>query len=642
MASKDLEYTMCCCSACNAPIQPSLDALRKDGIGVRAVLFIASEATRNCADWNIKQDPKILDVYNALHIFHVTNTIPVMQLFEDGRAKDLWIGKPTKHFNPSNFSSSRPTSLRDVQAKNTSGLNPRINNFESGESVPQDMISVATVSKGKFRAVSWDKPRPLEQFESIHKLIETCISNVGECRFTPDFDLTVPGCKSCNDIMTLEATSSHLLVRNEISKEPLVPLESILSIELTGTLEANNLKFADDYAGKYRWDPSESNRGKDPEHFTYQACLAYYIHRCMPRPLDFGFRSKPKQEKARPGAHTIIASMAFLFLEIAGLIFERMNGVQGGKQRLVKAAYRYRGCIELYLSHVFWILLRIDNIEGEKKGENGRHCTLDFMRFHRYVFLDVIKVLVLAEPKYAGEIEIADIVFNGDTLKSGKNYSPHQTSEIAEKRIGFIAESVASFYSKIIKPVFSRHMAGLEPDLNLIPIVFSDGDEENAVLHNKQKLTYNMLIDCDSMNRIMHVMPKVIYGEIDTIIEEVGVQAVFARWQSMLELAPRSTESLVQSFVDNEVLKEYQNIRINMRPDSFQPTISLEAAEAIFLMCTALELPSEPNSREELELLRITPKCSEMKSIERLSKVRAFKEESQMQVGAKFGVGSLE
>ena len=90
------------------------------------------------------------------------------------------------------------------------------------------------------------------------------------------------------------------------------------------------------------------------------------------------------------------------------------------------------------------------------------------------------------------------------------------------------------------------------------------------------------------------------------------------------------------------MLKEYQNIRLNVRPDrfhtAFQPTISLEAAEAMFLMCTALELPSEPNSKEELELLRIAPKCSEMKSIERLSKVRALKEESQMQVGAKFGL----
>jgi hypothetical protein len=256
------------------------------------------------------------------------------------------------------------------------------------------------------------------------------------------------------------------------------------------------------------------------------------------------------------------------------------------------------------------------------------------MRFHRYIFLDVLKVLVLSEPRYAGEIEIADIVFSGDLLKCGRTYNT-DNSKTPWERIKFMCDSISSFYKNVIKPIFSRHMAGLEPNPGLLPLVTSADYENKLIKFNKQKLVYNMLVDLDSLRRIMHVIPKVIAGEIDTVINEVGVQAVFARWLDMLELAPKSTERLVQSFVDNEVLNEYWNIRVNMRPDSFQPSISLETAEVIFMMCTALELPSEPNSKEELELLRIAPKCSEIKSIERLNKVGAF-DKQEMQIGAKF------
>jgi hypothetical protein len=628
VGQKGVEWTMGCCMSCGAPIKPTLEAFRRDSVAIRALLYIASEAERNKADWNIGAEPKVLDEYNGLHIFHATNTIPVMQLFSNGNAKDLWLTHNTPHYNRHNFKNPPPTKVSEIKTTPGSDLNPTINSFRDKADVPADMICVATTAETNYYAVSWGKPKALKDFKDLRDLVVSCVNNVGFCRETPDFKLIVPGCKSCNDIMTLESTSAHFLVRDEIHADPLVPLESILSIKLTGSLKQDNLLFA---AGdsKYRWDPNEANKGGHARDFTYQACLAYYVHRCMPSNVTFsGSINGALRTQCKKMVHTIITGLAFLCLEIAGLMYERYNGLQGGKERLNKAAYRYRGCTELYVSYVLWMLLRIDNVDHEDEGNDGKHCTLDFVQFHRFIFSDVLKVLVLAEPRYAGEIEILDIVFKGDLLKSGRTWnilSGYDNSHPPEERIGYVANSLAAFYKETVKPIFSRHMAGLEPDPRLIPNDYDgDDDDDDAIKHNKQTITYNMIIDNGSIDRVVHKMFKAIVGQIDTFITQVGIHAVLGRWQTMLELAPSSTEKLVTSFVDTEVLQEYNNIRVSMRPDAFQPMISPEAAETIYTMCNALVLTSEPSTKEELELLKISPMCSEMKSIERLEQVGAF------------------
>jgi hypothetical protein len=133
-----------------------------------------------------------------------------------------------------------------------------------------------------------------------------------------------------------------------------------------------------------------------------------------------------------------------------------------------------------------------------------------------------------------------------------------------------------------------------------------------------------MIIEHDSRVQVYHLTENAIVGEVATFIDRIGIQGVLDRWHDMLQLAPARTLRLLESFVDNQKLQEYRNIQLSMRPDSFQPMITPEAAETIYIMCNALELPYEPTCKRELDLLRIAPTCSPMRSIWRLLLLGAF------------------
>ena len=173
-------------------------------------------------------------------------------------------------------------------------------------------------------------------------------------------------------------------------------------------------------------------------------------------------------------------------------------------------------------------------------------------------------------------------------------------------------------------------MASLEPNHDLLdPADDSEDDEKNELLYSDQVLCYNMVIEKKSITNVLHLIEKSIVGELDTFINTVGIHAVLSRWLTYLDMAPRRISNLLRDYMDDETCKEYRNIQSSMRPDEFQPTISKEAAETIYEMCNALELPSEPSTQEELELLRISVKCSEMKAIERLAMLGAFNKEEE-------------
>ena len=624
----DIKKLTNCCSCCCGPTRPSLKSFREDQIAARAVTFIEGVALKHAEDWDLaaQSEPNLMADKQDLHIFHESNTLPVIKSFYNGKAKDLWRGDSTPHFNEKNFEAPIPRDFR--RARDIQGADFEADKFVGN--IPDDMLFFSTTKNASYRAVQWEHPTPLKGFKPLTDLIIECINNVGSCREPPNYQLLVPGCKSCNDIMTLEATTSHFLVREVISSKPLVPSESILSLELKGTATSGNLQFVDLNSNTCRWDPNERNRGGNPNEFTYQACLAYYIHRCMPaKPVDRVF--KKNKEKNTVSLHCVNAAFSFLVLEIACLWYERYQGCQGGKAKRTKPAYRYRGCAEMYLSYLFWCLLRIDNIAGVKEGKNGNHCTIDFAEFHRYIFLDVLRVLVL-KPEFAADYEILDAVFGGNLLVAGGGEALVIGSPVPEpeKKIKHMCKSIPLFYRGVIKPIFSRHMASLEPNHDLLdPADDSEDDEKNELLYSDQVLCYNMVIEKKSITNVLHLIEKSIVGELDTFINTVGIHAVLSRWLTYLDMAPRRISNLLRDYMDDETCKEYRNIQSSMRPDEFQPTISKEAAETIYEMCNALELPSEPSTQEELELLRISVKCSEMKAIERLAMLGAFNKEEE-------------
>ena len=624
----DIKKLMNCCICCCGPTRPSLKSYREDQLAARAVSYIEGVALRHSEDWDLanQSEPNLLADKQDLHIFHDSNTLPVIKSFYNGRAKNLWGANDTPHYNEKNFEAPIPRNF--ARATNIGGSDFEADKFAGR--LPDDMLCFSTTKEANYRAVQWERPKYLEGFKPLTDLIIECINNVGNCREPPNYHLLVPGCKSCNDIMTLEATTSHFLVREIISDSPLVPSESILSIELKGTAASGNLEFVALNSKSCRWDPNDSNRGGDPDKFTYQACLAYYIHRCMPQKPGVRVFKKNNVRNTKY-LHCVNAAFSFLVLEIACLTYERYKGCQGGKAKRTKPAYRYSGCAEMYLSYLFWCLLRIDNIEGEKPGTDGKHCDVDFAEFHRYIFLDVMKVLVL-KPDFAGVYEIMDAVNGGNLLTAGSGEGLVLGKPIPKpaKIIANMCKSIPEFYRNVLKPIFSRHVASLQPNHGLLDTATSRGEQEkNELLYSDQILCYNMMIDEKSIISVLHLIEKSIVGELDTFIDSVGIHGVLSRWLTLLDMAPRRVSNLLRDFMDDETCKEYRNIQSSMRPDEFQPTISKEAAETIYEMCNALELPSEPSSKEELELLRIGVKCSEMKAIERLAMLGTFRQEEE-------------
>jgi hypothetical protein len=73
-----------------------------------------------------------------------------------------------------------------------------------------------------------------------------------------------------------------------------------------------------------------------------------------------------------------------------------------------------------------------------------------------------------------------DMVFDGKVLQSG--YS----AGMSKKRISHMCESIPKFYNEVVRPLFSRHLAGLEPDLTLLYRLIDMTDVEsdaNAIKH---------------------------------------------------------------------------------------------------------------------------------------------------------------
>ena len=75
-------------------------------------------------------------------------------------------------------------------------------------------------------AVTWRQPAHIVGFNPLLAVIDNCVTrSTGVRRPLPE--MTVQGCKNCNDIMTQQATSAHFLVRLDIGPAPLVPDDAI-------------------------------------------------------------------------------------------------------------------------------------------------------------------------------------------------------------------------------------------------------------------------------------------------------------------------------------------------------------------------------------------------------------------------------
>jgi hypothetical protein len=585
--------------------------MRRDKLIARCLNYIEGDAIKNASLWNLPNNvmPTLISVKQNLHLFHDTNVRPVINAYLNGVMQNVYGNNDTPRFRAGNFPANM--ALRVVRAPGIPA------EADMGIAVPPNVFKVKAVNE--YRSVEWVRPPHLLGFDALSNLLRECIQRVGRCRAVPNPNIVVPGCKMCNDIMTQQSTTSHFLVRTQISGAPLVGDRVILTHKLTN----NGTTYSADQRNAYRFDPADDVRNGRANKFNYQGCLAYYIHRCLP------IRAPGAPPAFLADVRNIMAALAFIILEIVSLTFERYHGKEGGTRPNVKPAFRYRGCTELYISYVFWVLFGNDNAEGEANGADGRHCSLDFCQFHRYMFSEVVPTLAVCHPDFANTYELGDAIFgdNGSYLQNGIAAAALQAGQsVAPPDIimGFVCDRICQFYNQTLKPVFSRHIAHMEPNLNLI----TPGDPNyDVMLYARQVMASNMIISVQNLQSLMHLLEKATVGDIDTFVECTGSHAVFWLWQRLLEMAPINTERLMKDFMDSLTLTEYKNIQRSMSSDPSTPAITDEAAESIYVMCNALILKTDVRSEEELWKIKCGPICSPPKSALRLLKVGAFRSE---------------
>jgi hypothetical protein len=258
--------------------------------------------------------------------------------------------------------------------------------------------------------------------------------------------------------------------------------------------------------------------------------------------------------------------------------------------------------------------------------EDGRSFSLDFCQFHRYFFSEVVETLALCHPEYANAYELCDAVFGEHDEyflnRTAHGMMPGDSTPPPDMMINFICERVYSFYTMLLKPVFSRHMSGMLPNPNLTVPGLTD---EDYVQYHRQLVTSNKLASVTNVRYIAHLLEKATTGDIDTYVECVGSRAVFWLWQRMLETAPVNVERLMANFMDSLTLIEYKNIQMSMSPEQDKPVIPGIVAEMMYTMCYTLDATEDPKNEKELQEIKLAPQCSPPHAVTRLNQCGAFR-----------------
>lgn len=618
--SSDTQRLCNCCPCCGGPTEFSRESMRRGRRVAMALNYIEGEAIKMASLWNLSRntEPTLISAKQNLHLFHRTNVLPVLDAFYSGPMRDVWLEDSTPGFVAGDFPMPRPKGNKDMERFARNAWAKRGQDLDV-----HDFIVLG--EKNSKQSVFWEHPAPVPGFDRLHALVEECVNNSGVCSNIPVLNVTVPGCKMCNDIMTQQATSSHFLVRLKISDTPLVPLKSILTYKVVD----KEKKYSNSKTTPFSYDPNYSNMNQKAKSFNYQGCLGYYIHRCLPNKPAAGLSPAERDKKA--GIRKIMVAFSFIILEVACLTFERFRGLEGGDKPLAKPAFRYRGCSELYLSYLFWILLSNDIPDGFDPGDpNAGFMSLDFCQFHRYLFCELVPTLAECHSGFANAYELNDVIFgdNGEYFldRQSSGMLPGSTIPPPHKVMETICHALCLFYSNILKPIFSRHMTNLSPDSYLIDPA---ADDDDNLLYHRQRVVSNKLVSITSLHAVGHLLEKATVGDIDTFVECVGSHAVLWLWQRMLETAPVNVERLMGNFMDSLTLIEYKNIQANASLDPSKPSISAAGAEKIYVMCNALDLRSEPKNEFELQELKMSPMRSPAKAVIPLSRVGAFQQLDQ-------------
>jgi hypothetical protein len=553
--------------------------LEGDRVGSRALNFINGDVQKHRNEWNCEATPNLISASEDSHIYHQTNVLPVMNLFTTGVMRTKW----------------RNDNTQDGAVANAAGVLPAV--------VHANTVILSQVNQQK--ACYWRAPRRLANLQNFHNLVQTCVINGAALPGggVPNHNVMYRICDLCNDFMTQQGTMSELLVRKNICASSLVPDDRIAVANVIMPAGGGHA-----FNGARSTTPNDGNR--NGKNFTFQACLAYFLHRCLPE------RPGPPITAQDREWRTLVLNLSWVLLEMLSLKTERDYGSNGGRNTNQKPQYRYKGMIELYIGYFCWVLLSVDVMEGGL----GR-CTMPFTEFYRYFFSEVFDTLVVMYPQHASAVELSDIIFGDNWYNAGLAPVVNLAMGIPTRVFGFIANRMSSFYTDLLKPNFSRHMSGVLPNPALL---LPGATALQLQLAARQITVYDMLITTEDLPILLHSCDRSVPGDVDSFMNNTGVHAVMRQWNRVLTSAPPRVDKLLNDFTDAWTLMEYQRIQKHSRDDPSLPKVSAAVAECMYLLCNTLEPPSDPHNKEEMDLLRQSLKCSVYKAAPRLMLLGAF------------------
>jgi hypothetical protein len=592
---------MNCCIACGGPITPPKSVMRKDKVGSRSLLYLEEQVIRDGNEWGLapNSEVRLLADEEMLHTVHQTNSMPVLLSLFGLQMWDLWAGEDTPDYAVANAGIPLNTPLNALWI----------------------WIGCPDGARGrKFRAVFWTRPRPIALFASLRNCMRNCLARINNMvRVAPNIGLVTRGCAECNSIMTQEATMRHLLARAVIHPRPLVPLNSIIRYDLAGGDPRTGVG-AIHIASAAVLDPNLGN--VDGLGLSFQATIAYYIHRCLPTRPPPGTAAALQHER---NAREFDIMFAFCLLNILCLLYERYYGKEGGTSKTTKPSYRYRGLIEHYTSYIIYLMLSNDTAQGELN--NGLGIQMSFPVFHKYWYGEFLQLLVRFDTRYAAYTEISDVVFSSTWFDGGvPGFVPAHAAGIARPAvvIGFMANRVALFYDNIVRPYFSRHLAGLDPLPAPMPVGAAPIPPNLVRVYIMQMYTKKHLMSRQNLDVFLHLCERASPGDIDSFINHVGIRAVVRTWSELLQSAPNKVDRLLGQWVDAWTLYEYSHIKKALNPSSGLLKLPDRVSESIYLMCYTLDDPNEPTNDSDINDLREGPKCSDYKAALRLEMAGAF------------------
>ena len=166
---------------------------------------------------------------------------------------------------------------------------------------------------------------------------------------------------------------------------------------------------------------------------------------------------------------------------------------------------------------------------SDLSAESRSRCLLEFPVFHRYFFSGFLDVITLAYPRHSSQTQICDVIFgtNWMTGRAGQHYFPGIALGDPEVVIGHLATSIANFYTRIVRPAFCRHLAGLYPEPRLAR------NPNYHRLYLRQVTVYNMLITLQDLETLLHYCERGEVGNSDSFINITGVHSVLDAWDKI-------------------------------------------------------------------------------------------------------------